>query len=203
MRPIRDEIDAARPEADRRVAARARECRSPPAAARPPRPSSWARSRSSSPAAARSWSTRRPAQLGHVGVAISFGLVIMAMIYAVGHVSGAHFNRRGHASPSRSRATSRGRARSPTGRAQLAGALAAAARPARLARKHRRTSGRRSRPARRAVVPLGAGADRVPDVRDHGRRHRHARSRRGGGDRGRRRRSASTPCSAARSPGRR
>jgi aquaporin NIP len=31
-------------------------------------------------------------QLGHVGVAFSFGLVIMFGIYAVGHISGAHFN---------------------------------------------------------------------------------------------------------------
>jgi aquaporin NIP len=30
--------------------------------------------------------------LGHVGVALTFGLVIVAMIYAVGHISGAHFN---------------------------------------------------------------------------------------------------------------
>jgi MIP family channel proteins len=31
-------------------------------------------------------------QLGHVGVAITFGLVIMFGIYAVGHISGGHFN---------------------------------------------------------------------------------------------------------------
>ena len=40
--------------------------------------------------------------LVHVGVAISFGLVIMVMIYAVRHVSGAHFN----PAPSRSRSRS-------------------------------------------------------------------------------------------------
>jgi aquaporin NIP len=30
--------------------------------------------------------------LGQVGIAITFGLVIMVMVYAVGHISGAHFN---------------------------------------------------------------------------------------------------------------
>ena len=30
--------------------------------------------------------------LGHVGVSLTFGLVIMVMIYATGHLSGAHFN---------------------------------------------------------------------------------------------------------------
>lgn len=30
--------------------------------------------------------------VGHLGVGLTFGLIIMVMIYAVGHVSGAHFN---------------------------------------------------------------------------------------------------------------
>ena len=30
--------------------------------------------------------------LGHVGICLAFGLVVMTMIYAVGNISGAHFN---------------------------------------------------------------------------------------------------------------
>jgi len=30
--------------------------------------------------------------LGHMGIAFSFGFVIVVMIYACGHISGAHFN---------------------------------------------------------------------------------------------------------------
>jgi aquaporin NIP len=34
----------------------------------------------------------RPGSLGTVGVALVFGLVVMAMVYATGHLSGAHLN---------------------------------------------------------------------------------------------------------------
>ena len=34
----------------------------------------------------------RTGALGQVGIALTFGLVIMAMIYGVGHISGAHLN---------------------------------------------------------------------------------------------------------------
>jgi aquaporin NIP len=64
-------------------------------------------------------------ELGHVGVAISFGLVIMVMIYAVGHVSGAHFNAAVTFAFALTRHFPWSRAVAYWG-AQLAGALAAA-----------------------------------------------------------------------------
>ena len=84
--------------------------------------------------------------LGHVGVAFSFGLVIMAMIYAVGHVSGAHFNGAVTLAFALTRHFPWPRAFAYWG-AQLAGALVAAARAARLARRRRRRRRDASRPA--------------------------------------------------------
>ncbi len=37
-------------------------------------------------------SSRYPGSLGNVGIALAFGLVIMVMVYATGHLSGAHIN---------------------------------------------------------------------------------------------------------------
>jgi MIP family channel proteins len=65
-------------------------------------------------------------QLGHVGVAITFGLVIMFGIYAVGHISGAHFNPSVTFAFALSRHFPWSRAVGYWG-AQLVGALAAAA----------------------------------------------------------------------------
>lgn len=36
--------------------------------------------------------TANPGKIGHVGIALTFGLVVLAMVYAVGGVSGAHMN---------------------------------------------------------------------------------------------------------------
>jgi aquaporin NIP len=64
--------------------------------------------------------------LGQVGIALTFGLVIMAMIYAVGHVSGAHFNGAVTFAFALTRHLPWGRALGYWA-AQLAGAVAAAA----------------------------------------------------------------------------
>jgi glycerol uptake facilitator-like aquaporin len=34
----------------------------------------------------------RTSELGHLGVALAFGLAIGVMIYALGHIGGAHFD---------------------------------------------------------------------------------------------------------------
>ena len=186
---------------DRRRAARLAVSQARPnsPAARPPRDSR--RSRSCSRAAARSSPTRTThGALGTVGVALVFGLVIMVMVYATGHLSGAHIN------PAVTVAFTLTRhfpARDAVAyiAAQLAGAVAGAllllavwTEQAGRARRDgaERRHGQRAR--------LRGRADRVPDVRDHGRGHRHAGRGRRGRDRDRRHRRARR---AVRRPGHR
>ena len=114
---------------------------------------------------------------GAVGVAAS-GLVIMAMVYATGHLSGAHqLGDWLFPSPATSPLFSRP-ARRPL-------------RDGPAARRARRGDAAARRLAQRAglaqLCPAsgpeahrlnGGGADRLPYVRDHGRRDRHASRRR-------------------------
>src|SRR2546426_1371185 len=107
----------------------------------------------------------------HVGIALTFGLVVLAMIYAVGDISGAHLN--------------------PTvtlgflGRATLAGACGARLcdEPSKrgVARQRdlaiplpKERPARRDRPGGRTLAILRARTDsqRVADVRDSERLHR-------------------------------
>jgi len=67
-----------------------------------------------------------PGTLGNVGIALVFGLVIMAMIYATGHLSGAHLNPAVTIAFAATRHLPRSEAIAYVG-AQAAGALLAAA----------------------------------------------------------------------------
>ena len=67
-----------------------------------------------------------PGALGSVGIALVFGLVVMAMVYATGHLSGAHLNPAVTAAFALTRHLPAREAASYVG-AQLLGAIAAAA----------------------------------------------------------------------------
>jgi hypothetical protein len=96
--------------------------------------------------------------LGHVGVAITFGLVIMAMVYAVGHVSGAHFNPAVMFAFALT-ATSRGLGRPATG-ARSSSAHSSLQRCSAVRWATSRTSARRCRPARKASHSSGSSCSR-------------------------------------------
>ena len=114
--------------------------------------------------------------IGHIGVAISFGLVIMVMIYAVGHISGAHFN----PAVSLAFALTRHFRWSRVAAywiAQGAGAILAAAILRGSLGNVAHVGATLPSGSRGAVVPLGSRPDVLLDVRDHGRGDRYARGR--------------------------
>ena len=123
--------------------------------------------------------------LGHIGVAITFGLVIMAMIYAVGHISGAHFNPAVTASFALTRHFPRLHI-VPYWAAQLAGALLAAAILRGSLGNIAHVGATYPTGTDAQGVPVGGRALLLPHVRDHGGCHRHQRRRRSSRDRHRR-----------------
>ena len=139
--------------------------------------------------------------LGAVGVALVFGLVIMVMVYATGHLSGAHINPAVTVAFTLTRHFPARDAVAYIG-AQVRGAIAGAfallamwpARPAGLGATIPAIDvGRRSR--------LRDRDDGDPDVRDPGRGHRRARG--GDGRRDRDRRDDRAGCALRRAPHRR
>ena len=131
------------------------------------------------------------------GIAITFGLVVMAMVYALGHVSGAHLNPAVSLRVRARRATSRGARVGAYWAAQLAGALAAAVLLRASLGDVRSVGATLPSGSDGQSFALGDRADVLPHVRRHRRRDRHPRGRRGGRDRDRRHRSASPRSSAA------
>ena len=117
-------------------------------------------------------------RLGHVGISLAFGLVVMAMVYAFAHVSGAHINPAVTLSLATRRRLSWASVPGYWG-AQVTGAIAAASRAARLPR--RRCESRRDDAVRIRcpVVRLGAPHDWDAPRSDPGCRNRHPRVHRG------------------------
>ena len=121
--------------------------------------------------------------LGAVGVSLVFGLVIMVMIYAIGHLSGAHINPAVTVAFTLSRHLP-GRDAAAYIVAQVLGATAGALvllavwpdQPGNLGATVP-SVGTRQR------ARLRGRADGLSDVRDHGRGHRHAGGGRRGSDR--------------------